>query len=550
MVAQCVACRQNWPAGTRECPHDGTALPQASELEFAKTLIAPLSSDSSSPSSSESVGLAAGSILAGEYRIERKLGEGSAGSVFAATHTVLGKRAAIKVLARRSSTTDREGTDRLLAEARAVNEIGHPNIIEVYSFGTLETGQPYIVMDWLIGESLRDRMNRGKMPLSEVAHVTSQVAGALEAAHQKNVVHRDLKPDNVFLVSVAGDRSLVKLLDFGIAMLGGAKQKSSDAPAHSNQGYVVGTPLYMSPEQALAGDVDARTDVYALGVMLFEMVLGRLPFQGGNAMEIIKKHLNEEPPRPISIWPEIPITLDRLICQMMDKDRAQRPSLREVRGRMDEVLEARDTTVRMTLETAASRPQPKRKRSVALGLLAVLMAVALPLYIGAFAREGERAKAADPLGRPYSVIGVGVARPSDAAREIGTLVVRVGIPSARITVDGRVVVEEGEEGRVEVDGDAYHEVQVTAPGYRQFSTAVRVRPGERVELPLQLVAEAVPPQARRRRDRPSVSPATRPESTPSSVVPAPAPGPQSAPANTPIPTDDNVPIDPFAKRRQ
>jgi len=268
--------------------------------------------------------LAAGTMV-GEYRIERELGRGGMGCVYAAIHPVIAKRAAIKVLHAELSV-NAEAVERFVQEARSVNQIGHPNIVDIFAFGTLPDGRSYFVMEWLRGESLRQRLQRGPIPLLEAFAIIDTITVALAAAHDNGIVHRDLKPDNVFLVAVKGGQPQVKLLDFGIAKLTGAESM------HRTQtGHMLGTPAYVSPEQARAHDVDHRTDIYALGAMLFELCTGHLVFAADNAADMIAKHLLEPPRSAAALNPAVSPALDALITRMLAKDPAARPRLDEIR---------------------------------------------------------------------------------------------------------------------------------------------------------------------------------------------------------------------------
>jgi serine/threonine-protein kinase len=259
----------------------------------------------------------------GEYVVEAKVGEGGMGSVYAVGHPLIGKRAAIKVMAPHLCN-DAIAVERFILEARSVNQIGHPNIVDVFAFGKLPDGRSYFIMEWLQGESLATRIARtGPLPLRETADLIVQIADALEAAHEKEVVHRDLKPDNVFLVPVRGRRTLVKLLDFGIAKLLGAQLDSRK----TRTGTFVGTPGYTPPEQARGNPVRPQGDVYALGVTFYEMVTGRLPFDADNPFEIVHQHLYAPPPSAQELRPDLPEMLDALIRMMMAKDPQERPSL-------------------------------------------------------------------------------------------------------------------------------------------------------------------------------------------------------------------------------
>ncbi len=277
-------------------------------------------------------------VQVGEYRIEKKIGEGGMGAVYSALHPMIGKRAAIKVISS-ALGTDPSAVNRFVQEARSVNQIGHPNIVDVFAFGELPDGRNYFVMEYLQGESLAERIGHGAMPLGEAIEILDQVADALEAAHEKQIVHRDLKPDNVYLAAVRGGRTMVKLLDFGIAKLSLPDGPGSQGGiAKTRTGMMMGTPGYLSPEQARGKNVDHRTDVYALGCMMFEIVCGRLPFIADNAMDIVLMHMTAPAPRAREAWPEIPASLDEMIARMLEKEPSLRPSLIEIRQTLSELI--------------------------------------------------------------------------------------------------------------------------------------------------------------------------------------------------------------------
>jgi serine/threonine-protein kinase len=264
----------------------------------------------------------------GGYEIEAKIGEGGMGLVYSAMQPRIGKRVAIKILAR-AFCGDPAVVARFEQEARIVNEIKHPNIVDIFHFGELPDQRSYFVMEWLDGEPLTARIDRGAIPATEAMEILDVICDALQAAHENNVTHRDLKSDNVFLITHRGKRT-VKLLDFGLAKLSG--KGLEDAPVGSTkQGIVVGTPAYMSPEQARSQPVDGRTDVYALGVLAYKMLTGTLPFRGENAMDLIVQQLNAPPPHAIKLAPKTPPALSKLVVRMMAKSPADRPGLDEIR---------------------------------------------------------------------------------------------------------------------------------------------------------------------------------------------------------------------------
>jgi serine/threonine-protein kinase len=265
-------------------------------------------------------------MMVGEYRIESKLGEGGMGCVYGAIHPVIAKRAAIKILHPEFSAKP-DIVERFIQEARSVNQIGHPNIVDIFSFGALPDGRPYLAMEYLNGESLRTRLRRRRLPMREVFDVVETISNALAAAHGAGIVHRDLKPDNIFLVEGTWGGARVKLLDFGVAKLLG-----DDKPIHTRTGNLLGTPAYMSPEQARGRAVDHRTDIYALGALFFEMLTGALPFPAKNTADMLSSHLHTPPPSPRTRNSTVPPELDRLVLAMMAKDPNARPTLSDVCG--------------------------------------------------------------------------------------------------------------------------------------------------------------------------------------------------------------------------
>ncbi|HSD90427.1 MAG TPA: serine/threonine-protein kinase [Kofleriaceae bacterium] len=263
--------------------------------------------------------------VVGKYKILQKIGEGGMGSVYAAEHTILGSPAAIKVLLPQW-TSDAVVVDRFFHEARAASAIRHAGIVDVFDYGRLDNEQAWIAMELLRGETLTQLFMRNGGPLDPavVQQIGAQILGALDAAHVVGVVHRDLKPDNVFLVRDPGlpGGIRVKLLDFGIAKLGadrfGNKRKTGG-------GTILGTPTYMAPEQCKAGgEIDARADLYALGCILFELLVGGPPFNAPGGGEVMAMHIYEPPPRLSRFQPQLPAELDALIARLLVKNPADR----------------------------------------------------------------------------------------------------------------------------------------------------------------------------------------------------------------------------------
>ncbi|MBV8757941.1 MAG: serine/threonine protein kinase [Deltaproteobacteria bacterium] len=258
----------------------------------------------------------------GEYTVENRLGAGAFGVVYKASHPVIGKQVAIKVLSLKFSV-DPEASTRFVAEARAVNQIRHRHIIDIFSFGKLPDGRQYYVMEYLDGETMDALLERErKLPLDNLVPILRGIAKALDAAHAKNVAHRDLKPENVFL---ARDEAGVfpKLLDFGIAKLLGNEQGGMTAKTRS--GIAVGTPYFMSPEQARGRELDHRTDVYSFGVLVYLSLTGTYPFDGDDHISILMQHVTADAEAPSARVPELPPAVDEIVLQLLQKDPAARP---------------------------------------------------------------------------------------------------------------------------------------------------------------------------------------------------------------------------------
>jgi eukaryotic-like serine/threonine-protein kinase len=268
----------------------------------------------------------------GEYEIERELGRGGMGAVFAAHHPVIGKRVAIKVLDAYFSR-DMALVRRFLDEARAVNKIGHPNIIDVFSFGQLPDGRQYFVMEFLEGETMAEWLAHGRPEPQEARRLLLQVCEALEAAHREGIIHRDIKPENLWIARPKHGEAFMKVLDFGIAKLVADEQTVNV----TKTGTVMGTPQFMSPEQCTGRGVDHRTDIYALGVILFRIFCGKLPFDGQSVAEVMTAQLTQAPPKPSELAQLSP-QLEDLILSCLDKNPANRPaSAAELGMRLREV---------------------------------------------------------------------------------------------------------------------------------------------------------------------------------------------------------------------
>lgn len=261
-----------------------------------------------------------GRVLSGLYRVTGRIGEGGMGTVYNALHVHLNKPFAVKVLAERIAK-NQDAVERLRQEAQAASSIDHDNIVDVVSFDATPDGRVYLVMELLDGTSLGDLVDRGPMDLERALPIHYQLCDAIGAAHDNGIVHRDLKPDNVFIVRKA-EADFVKVLDFGISKV---KSNEAEQVRMTKTGQLMGTPLYMSPEQAKGEmSVDHRADIYSMGVMLYEMLAGRPPFEGGNYFQLLWKHGNEVPIPLDEVRASVPANVSDAVMRSLSKDPADR----------------------------------------------------------------------------------------------------------------------------------------------------------------------------------------------------------------------------------
>ena len=273
--------------------------------------------------------------LIGPYRVLRKLGEGGMGVVFESVHQDIGRHVAIKVL-HPEYAKNAEFSTRFVNEARAVNRVDHPGLVQISDYGRLDDGSAYIVMEYIKGETLRARLtrSRGRLPTGDAVRLCAQLADTLTAAHAEGIVHRDLKPDNVMITRSVrrGENERTKLLDFGIAKL----FEENSYHIKTKTSAVMGTPIYMSPEQCRgAGGVEPKSDVYSLGVMMYQMLSGQPPFCGEGVGEILGKHIYEEPPPLAPLVAPAPAPLIELIHDMLRKDKKHRPDMSQVAAALE-----------------------------------------------------------------------------------------------------------------------------------------------------------------------------------------------------------------------
>jgi len=412
-----------------------------------------------------------GTTLAGRYRITRKIGQGGMGAVYEATHTLIGKRVAVKVLlekyARRQALVS-----RLEQEARLASSCENEHIIDITDFGTTEDGRTFVAMEYLEGESLAECLAREhQLPEQRILHIVSQVASALVAAHAKGIVHRDIKPENLFLLR-RRDQDFVKVVDFGISKSLRASDEAEEQPRLTQTGMVLGTPLYMSPEQARGEDeLDARVDIYALGVIMYEATTGRVPFTGNNYLSVISQVLNEDPIPPSVLRPRLSEELEAIILRAMSRDREDRyASATELQHDVTALL---DDPTRSTERARITAPRRKRSKSplkiaVWVALIAVVIAAVVTTVVMLFGGSEVVKRRAERVVVPPPPIAVDAAPvpEADAAPETETLEVAVKTepPGAEIQVDG---VDKGPSPVVVrlVVHDHFTRITASAPGY-------------------------------------------------------------------------------------
>jgi serine/threonine protein kinase len=292
----------------------------------------------------------------GSYQVIKLLGKGGMGAVYMAQHPVIGSKVAIKFLHPQFSA-DKRIVDRFFNEARAVNVIGHDNILKILDLDVTEDSRHYFVMEFLYGKPLQELVEPDKpLPLEMVGPILLQCCEALLAAHESGIIHRDLKPDNVYLTIHKGRKNFVKVVDFGIAKL---TDTSGQSAGKTQTGMVMGTPAYMSPEQAggLTTKIDARSDIYSLGVMMFQLSTGKLPFPGQSFGEVLIGHLQLPPPPPRSIAPDIPEEYETIVLKCLEKKQEDRfESMRDLYQALRGCMDRLGISVELPFATPADLP--------------------------------------------------------------------------------------------------------------------------------------------------------------------------------------------------
>jgi hypothetical protein len=461
----------------------------------------------------------------GEYVVDRKLAEGGMGAVYAGHHPVIGKKVAVKVLAPQCAAVP-DLVRRFAEEARAVNKIGHPNIIDIFSFGTLPDARPYFVMEFLEGASLGQRLEAGDLTPDETRRILRQICSALEAAHRAGIVHRDLKPENVWIASPAHEDSYAKVLDFGIAKLLDTPQGQ-----RTQTGAAMGTPRYMAPEQCMGKDVGPRADLYSLGVILYEMFAGVPPFRGDTFGELLYQHMSMAPEPPSKHRPIAP-ALEQVILACLEKDPQRRPeTAKDLSTRLDQALGGGNTSAGASAilpAPAAPSPSvavpvasssgtapvttmgqsvgelsvPPRPRRPVPGLVAGLVALAV-VGGGLALLRARSTPAVTTVATPAPAPAPAAVPPAPPATGRLRLHVDNG-PSDRILVDGRVVGYGLSDVEVGDLAPGPHQVRLEGAYRPPQAAAVVVTAGAAASLTISL-PPAVQAGVAAHRTRPTVS---------------------------------------------
>ena len=395
-----------------------------------------------------------GSTLAEKYRVDALLGEGGMGAVYRATHVLMQKTVALKLLHAEMAVIP-EALARFEREAVAAARLTHENIAAALDFGQLPDGSFYLVMEYVPGELLRDALGTGAMAPERVVRIGTQIASALAAAHAAGIVHRDLKPENVILTSRQGESDHVKVLDLGIAKV--PIEQASGGTALTRAGAVLGTPQYMAPEQGLGGVVDHRADLYALGVVLYEMAAGVPPFSDDDgAVAAIARHLTETPP---PLPPSVPEALASLIFELLQKRADERPQAAvDVEQRLRNALTAREATP-VAAEPPSPMPEPAPARGWwSRGRIAAVAAVAVLLALATLGMTRPESRSDEPVA-PAEVART----PPTAAAAEATPVAAEPVAASSAVPAARMTATKPAKGK-QKKGKAKREERQTGPG--------------------------------------------------------------------------------------
>jgi eukaryotic-like serine/threonine-protein kinase len=503
----CPTCESEYGGGEVFCPVDGARLTTPSML--------PPPPDGDDP--------LVGAMLSDRYRIVRPIGEGGMGVVYEAEHVLIEKRVALKVL--RSDFSQKEDVvERFRQEAKSASRIGHPHIVDISDFGETPSGQGYFVMEYLDGEDLANLLEReGTVSPRRAVNIVLQCCQALGAAHRKGIVHRDMKPENVFLVRREGVQDFVKLVDFGIAKISDIEMAGAPGRKLTKTGMIFGTPEYMSPEQAAGKPLDHRVDIYALGIILYEMIAGRVPFLGDTFMGVLTQHMFEEVPLMQEVNPAARVSpeLEGAIRMALAKEPAARfqstdelahaleialdfsqgpgthPGFRDPAARGSEAL--RNTPalplVGHAREAAATRPRRPSKAVTVAASAGGLLVIGLATLWLAFRPErgtaDTEADAAEVVAPAEGAEGVALPEGVDMPDAVEPKETAAG---AATVPNDAAAAEEMEEAAAPAAPEAAQIAADTTPAGAPATTAKKRAPRERA--PVKAPSSSEPPPAK------------------------------------------------------
>ncbi len=376
----CLECNRQFTGVVKACPHDGAAL-----VALARDPMI-------------------GTCLMGKYDIIDVIGHGGMGVVYKGRQVLMERTVAIKML-QSQHIADSQSVQRFLREGKASCRMNHPHVITVYDFGiTPQSGQPFIVMDYLQGISLADPIKQdGQVSVERSIKILTQATDALDHAHRAGVIHRDLKPSNIMLIEYEDEKDFVKIVDFGVAQLIGA---GGEQQRLTQMGEVCGSPVYMSPEQCQGLELDVRSDIYSMGIVIYETLTGRLPLIGKTMVETMSKHITDMPPRFTEIRPDlyIPERLEAVIWKAMAKDPANRhQSMAELCRDLDTAIPkpGKSQVLRTDFPSMPGEGEEKKERKVSPLVLGAVAALVLAVVgVGGFMMLGKKDTAVTPTVKP------------------------------------------------------------------------------------------------------------------------------------------------------
>ena len=444
----CPSCKSEFGGGEIFCPNDGARLSTGSQLDTGPQ----------KPGDDPMIGV----VLNERYKILRRIGEGGMGLVYEAEHVAIEKRVALKIL-RDDYSSRPEVVERFKQEAKSASKIGNDHIVDISDFGRTPSGASYFVMELLQGEDLAELLEREvTLPIARAADILLQCCKALSAAHAKGIVHRDMKPENIYLTERDGRSDFVKIVDFGIAKMSDVETPGAPGRKLTKTGMIFGTPEYMSPEQAAGKNLDHRVDIYALAVILFETVTGKVPFIGDTFMGILTQHMFEDPPALRDVNPKADVSdaISTFIYRGLAKEaEARYQSCDEMAAALTEALQGRIVsgatqfgyaeparrarenarTVAPEEPTELVAPKPGARTGLIVGLavgLAAAIGAGVVLYIGSQPTDGTDPTAGNDVTDAGAALVIGEPpHPTDAGGPVAPPVVDAGPAMVLVSVN-------------------------------------------------------------------------------------------------------------------